>query len=175
MRPSCVAGVQLRPYSLFHDYALREIGSPYYNGGTGDTSDLIRALIVCTLSVRDRLLPLERALNSSRRGWAWALRILLHGRRRTEQQLLEHIDAYCKMPEYYVKIDRSVRKFDMYSGAPAHWHTAVVLSEHINGVAWPDVWDMPWCMAACMKLILDEREPNGPRIRGEQFKAADNA
>ena len=172
MRPCRIAGVQLRPYSLYHDFALELLQSSYcYVGDAARTlGDTVQALIVCGLSVTDRLHPIERAVQFPMLRAAWYCRVLAHGMGRTTADLNEHIAVYRSVPEVYRDV-RSGHDVTKCSGAPWQWHTAVVLAADA-GFAWPDVWNLAVCEAMAIKAILNEREPGGPliadRIRKER-------
>ena len=172
MRPTRAAGVRLLPYSLYHDYVLRDLGSPYYHGGSASVGDTVTALVVCRLRCRDRLRPVEHV---HWRGWRrvlWLWRVMSHGPERVQRDLAAHIDAYRVVPEIYVAKETGAASI---SGAPPHWHTAVVLASEVAGCTWPAVWDLPYCTAAGMKAILNERVPFGPIIRGDQHIKAEGA
>lgn len=130
-----VAGVPLRPFSVWHLFQLQALDSPFLRQGTVTRLDLLRALAVCRTGFPDsRLrLPVWRTL--------WPLR---HGIERAVAEFLAYAGSYLYKPDYAVVVPTGGGPREQITPAPETMRLVWdVMGSSRSPAAEAWAWDLP--------------------------------
>lgn len=169
LQPPKVAGVRLRPFSLWHAQVLQALDSPLATGKEFQLHDLIEIILVCKDRQRDNLKSYLRFINSKAVRFCWWLRWLFTDTNQAHNELVTYYNEYTKSPDAWPSGDNSG-----FSAIDPPFKTATVIAMYMGGVKLSDVWDMPYCLAMCYRASI--MEENGVDIVDEKnLMIADNA
>jgi hypothetical protein len=164
VKPGKIAGLRVRPFSLWQSFALEYLNSPVLRNEPLTIGAIVTALDVLR---SDSTRGLSRLASAGfwRRAWLSA-RVGFYGLTRTAIEIDEHINAYSGYPELWRKPDKSPAK---RSGAPWQWYVATILMTDY-GHTYAQAWDCPTVRAACMKAIRDERTGGDEIVSQEELE-----
>ena len=160
--PPIIGGVQLNPFSAFHALALLELDSPYITGERDPSyGETTAALMVCA---SQRIDGLRRVAGFSRLRWwlYWAI----HDHAKIANALAEHISESVRCPQVWVDSNEGAPK---RTGAAWPFYVVSVVAQHINGMRYGDIWDMPLSELVCHKAIISECN-DGPQIAESEIE-----
>jgi len=149
VRPGRIAGLRLRPFSLWHSFALDFLDSPFVGGSDPCTLGHCLAALPVLASDYASGLPFPSAIARFR----LALRITASGTERTVAAIDAHIAAYSGYPETWKKPAAGPSS---RSGAPWQWYVVAVLMQDYS-MTLADAWNTPCIAAAVLKAIAVER------------------
>ena len=147
--PPIIGGVQLRSFSAFHALALLELDSPYITGERDPSyGETTAALMVCA---SQRVDGLRRVAGYSRLRWwlYWAV----HDHAKIGNALADHIQESVQCPRVWRESGEVSAK---RTGASWPFYVVSVVAQHINGMRYADIWDMPLSELVCHKAIIGE-------------------
>jgi len=152
VRPPCICGLQMRPYSIGHELILSELGNPYASGGIPTKVDLLFALQVCarrTDKVREWLMA--GGLRTRRMAW-WAYRCGRGDMADAEAAFRTYWADYNNLPAL---CNASGKRLN----ASPQWHMAGILMQHCDALCrqYGNVWDVPKPIAICAVDAWAER------------------
>ena len=155
--PPRIGGVQLRVFSAFHALALLELDSPYVTGEDRDPSygETVAALMVCASQRADGF---RKAASWSRVKW-W-LYWLTHDHATVANALADHIGASAQCPKVWVESKEVAAKT---TGAAWPFYVVSIAAQHLHGIDYGQIWDMPLGELMCHKAIISECN-GGPQI-----------
>ena len=152
--PPRIGGVQLRAFSAFHALALMELDSPYMRDGQEPTEgETAAAVIVCSLTRADGLEALRKRINSPLSRLRWGAYWLTHDHAETGNELAQHIAASIRYPEVWHDTGDGEAGS---TGASWPYYVVSVIAQHLHGVAYDALWDMPLVELNCHKAIITE-------------------
>ncbi len=141
---SRVCGIRVPPLSVWHVFALEEIGNPFLVGGEASAGDVQQLLFVATQTRAQFLNAFHVPSIRKRRLSRLRRRMLRYAWRHPSGAVAEckrYVDQSMRVPGRWVKVDAK---------ACAVPHALHVLSAARNMVASVDAaWDMPYVQARC--------------------------
>jgi len=149
---SRVCGLRVPPLSVWHVFALEQIGNSYIVGGTIDAGEALQLLTVAT-QTRAKFLNVfhverrrNRVLRRVKRAMLW------NGFGRGS-------DAVLACREYVEQSMRVAGRWQRKEAKPcAVPHALHILQAAVRfGVCYPDAWDMPYATARAMFDVLAEQ------------------
>jgi len=166
-----VLGVQLRPYSLGHQYALRALESPYLCAGAPTIIDTALAVWVCSRAWCDlRSMPFE-SIDAARQWSQTAYRRFKRAGHPMDTEMATfaaYFDHYTgNLPQHWQGSEHKPRV-----RCPIEWHLVVTLLQ--SGLCERDLaaaWDMPVSTAAALATVIGER--NGSESYFDERDRAD--
>jgi hypothetical protein len=159
-----IMGLQLRPLSVWHVWALSAMDSPYIIGGDLTVEAICRALMICT---------------QTRAGFAELINtdahILLLGdiagiylaatpeeRADAQQAFAEYIDACTVFPEFWEDGKTDAVKDRLR--CPVEWHIVAALVRMGIVRTEDQAWDYPIARARCWGAVEAERNGNNKYV-----------
>jgi hypothetical protein len=152
-----ILGVRLRPFSIWHSWALKSIDSPYVYGVDFDIEDTCQAVMICALS-RDEYAELQQTeaitvLYGRIAGKYLALSE--EDRTKVVGEFVSYIDACSVFPEFYAP-EKSDPVRDRMR-CPGEWHLVACLLHLRICDSEKAAFDYPVARAQCWQAIEGER------------------
>jgi hypothetical protein len=150
---SRVCGLRVPPLSVWHVFALEQIGNTYMTGGMLDAGDVHQLLLVAT-STRAQFLRLFHNPRKMARAVARIRRRMLRNAWRRGP------DPVAQCREYISQSMRVAGRWQTQGAKPcAVPHALHILSGAIrSGVAYDRAWDMPYATARCLYDVQAESQ-----------------
>lgn len=150
-----ILGVQLRPLSIWHSWALRSIESPFIEGGEYSTDDVCNAILVCSLTRSEysnaNQMDIAARLGEIAANW---LRLDDDARSETLDCFNAYLDACTRFPEFWRSEDSDPVRDRLR--CPAEWHLVATLT-NMHVCTESEAWDYPISRAQCWQAVEGER------------------
>ncbi len=161
IRPSRIAGIELKPFSSWHMLCLEQLDSPFINGETSEleAGDIITFLLVCSQGFADQGQALVDFYNSRWIRVRWWLKIFFMNFGRVCHEIIQYRDGQGEQPDFWRKEGDTLRN----SGVPGSFLSPATLMMQY-GMREAVAWDMAWSKAHCYKAVYLETE--GANIQG---------
>lgn len=152
-----ILGVRLRPFSIWHSWALKSIDSPYVYGGKFDIEDTCQAVMICALT-RDEYADLQQtealtALYGTIAGEY--LKLTDEERQNVVSGFVGYIDACSVFPEFYESEDSDPVKDRLR--CPGEWHLVANLLKMRICDSEEAAFDYPVARAQCWQAVAGEQ------------------
>ena len=161
-----VCGVSVPALSVWHYFALENIGNAYFRGGDPSADDAASLLLFCSRDMAGGLRLIH--------GDNYRRRAMVRMARRLRVFTREQLDSACQ--EYVSTCTRSAHRVPQSgaggtpAGTPTAWAIVSVLTS--GGLAWAEAWDFPYVLARASLDAWDERQANAvmaPWLYGEHM------
>lgn len=157
VQPPKIAGIQLRPFSLWHAMMLIGLGNPVigFDPLQVQMAHVVQAMLICKDGFRDALASVLRHTNSPLYQWFIAWRVAKYGPRAAAKEFFQYLSAYRETPEYWRGSG------DTMSRILGPFRTAGTLISHTS-LSEDRVWDMPFGLARSYEACI--AEDNGAKL-----------
>lgn len=135
LRPPRIAGIRLRPFSMWHVLCLQTFGNAFVTGHAPRRHDCIQLLLICRDGKRDHLRTYLHFVNTHWPLIGFALRIMRTDTRKLIEEIGVYVQAFQDLPEIYSSQDGK------RSHIPTPFRVVSIVAGYLS--LHPDeVWDM---------------------------------
>jgi len=153
VQPPRICGLQIRPFSLIHEYTLRKLKSPYAVGGAPNVGDLLLALQICARDYRGIVRLMAGDFKPGKAIlWAWWIKRRYGGFDTAQRSFLKYMANYSELPEHLELVEVNGQKVPSGVGesvrAPWEFHLVRTLC-HSYRMNHEEAWNCPLSLAKC--------------------------
>jgi hypothetical protein len=145
--PPIICGIQLKSFSLGHEFILRHLENPFIVGGHKTREALFQGLHVCSRSFRDACLFLnaENVSFIHLKWWAWKWNKI--DLSTAGESFTQYISNFTEFADRWVEEDKQ-QDAKKRANVPWEYHLHRILCE-VYGCQIDQAWDVPLSQAHC--------------------------
>lgn len=163
-----VAGVMCGPLSVWHTYALEQLGNPYAIGGACTRADgvALLALCGCDMDAGRRIIMRTGARARS------ILRVNIRTATRSDDAIHAACLDYVRSCDYTARRWQKSAAGSKGAAAPYQYHIVHAMCRDYNMLT-QNAWDMPYAVARCQYDAAAEARGDDSLMRDEYMRMED--
>lgn len=164
LNPPRICGRNLKPFSLYHEFLLKNLKSPLICGGEYSSEDLLSAILICSLDFKECKQRLFYKPSSFRWG-LWILRWKYRNLNTAKESFEQYLSEYSLVPEHWENVNEESKGYS----APWEMHLVHVLCKEYNCTL-AEAWDMPLNLGRCLYDTWAESKGDESLISDHQYE-----